>query len=422
MLQTTKVESSELEIGMYVSALDRPWLGTPFLIQGFVIESREDIDRLQKYCSYVYIDKVRSYRSMSRLTLHATPPAARKPAEERPRIPIERIFAGRKLKPYAEETPWQEEHERAEVALDSLVVDIVDVFGHVSDGGAIDVVRIKGAVSPIVESMSRNPDACMWLTRLKQHDTYSYQHALSASIWAVALGRQLGLGRLDLRSLAVGGLLMDVGKLRVNPELLKTDRALSEQEEAELRGHVESGVALLSEKGMLNQDVLDIVAHHHERYDGSGYPRGLKGDAIPPVARIAAIVDAYDALTSLRSYSPPVSPSEAIRIIYNARDQEFQAELVEAFIQAVGIYPAGTLVELSNDEVAVVVAESRTRRMLPRVLVLLDADKKPLPEPRILDLLAESEREGGSAPRIRKSLEPGAWGIDLAKVTPPGSA
>jgi HD-GYP domain-containing protein (c-di-GMP phosphodiesterase class II) len=416
MLHTVKVKASELEIGMYVSALDRPWLETPFLIQGFVIESQEDIDRVRKHCEYVHVDRIRSQRASARTQLQTLKGAPAREQRERPRVPIETIFPGRRIKPYADDTPWQEEHGRAESALESLVIDVVDMFDHVSDGGSLDIIRVKGAVSPIVESMSRNPDACMWLTRMKQHDEYTYQHALSSSIWAVALGRQVGLGRADLRSLAIGGMLMDVGKLRVNRDLLRSDSALNEAEEEALRAHVDSGVELLREKGMMNQDVLDMVAHHHERYDGSGYPRGLAGDAIPPAARIAAIVDTYDALTTNRDYAPAVSPSEAIRIIYNARDVAFQAELVEAFIQAVGVYPAGTLVELSSGEIAVVVAESRTRRMLPRVCVLTDSEQRRLPRARMLDLLKESENENAPQIRIRRSLEPGAHGIDLADV------
>jgi HD-GYP domain-containing protein (c-di-GMP phosphodiesterase class II) len=421
MLRTLKVEVSELVPGMYVSALDRPWLETPFLIQGFVLENQEHIDRVRQYCEFVYIDKVRSITSVGRSRLHSAAPDQERQVVERPRIPIERIFAGRNLKAYGEDTPWHEEHGRAELAVDSLLGDIEDILRHVSDGGTLDVVRIKKAVSPIVDSMGRNPDACMWLTRLKQHDQYTYQHALSSSIWAVALGRQIGLGRLDLRSLAMGGMLMDVGKLRVAPELLRAGHQLDEREEGELRLHVSNGLTLLTEKGMLNQDVLDMVAHHHERHDGSGYPNGLAGDRIPAVARIAGIVDTYDALTSDQPYSPAVSPSEAIRIIYNARDQEFQAELVEAFIQAVGVYPAGTLVELSSGEVGVVVAESRTRRMLPKVTVLLDADKKALPRSRLADLLQQSEQGPEHTIRIRRSLEPGAFGIDLRSVEFPGT-
>jgi HD-GYP domain-containing protein (c-di-GMP phosphodiesterase class II) len=420
MLHTLKIYTTDLDLGMYISALDRPWLDTPFLTQGFVLESQQDLDRVRKHCDYVYVDTVRSQSSLGRVkrALRTVDGASRKKRTDRPRVPIERIFAGRQLKSYQDATPWQDEHPRAEAALDTLVADIADIFDHVSDGGTLDVIRLKGSVSPIVESIGRNPDACLWLTRLKKHDEYTYQHSLSAAIWAVALGRQLGLGRLDLRSLAIGGMLMDVGKLRVDPSLLKANRTLNDQEMAELRGHVEGGVDLLHDSGIINQDVLDMVAYHHERYDGSGYPEGLSQDDIPPVARIAAIVDTYDALTSDRSYAPAVSPSEAIRVIYKARDQEFQAELVEAFIQAVGIYPAGTLVELTSGEVGVVVAEYRTRRLLPKVTLLLDADKNRLPLPRMVDLLMEAGNEEGQSLGIRKSLEPGAYGLDLAEVDP----
>jgi len=420
MLHTLKIFADDLDLGMYVSALDRPWLDTPFLTQGFVLESQEDVDKVREHCEFVYVDTIRSRKGAGVIQqkVRSIGPRARGVGKERARVPIEKIFKGRQLDPYQDDAPWQEEHAHAEVALDSLVADIGDIFDHVSDGGSLDVIRLKGSVSPIVESMGRNPDACLWLTRLKQHDVYSYQHSLSAAIWAVALGRQLGLQRLDLRSLAIGGMLMDVGKLRINPKLLQANRALTDEEISEVRGHVSSGVELIRDSGMINQDVLDMVSHHHERYDGSGYPQGLSRGSIPPVAQIAAIVDTYDALTSNRSYAPAVSPSEAIRVIYKARDKDFQAELVEAFIQAVGIYPAGTLVELSSGEVGVVVAEYRTRRLLPKITLLLDAKKNRLPRPRVVDLLIESDNEEGDGLSIRRSLEPGAYGIDLSELDP----
>jgi putative nucleotidyltransferase with HDIG domain len=417
MLHTLKIFTTDLDLGMYVSGLDRPWLETPFMTQGFVLESQDDIDRVRKHCDYVYVDTRRSRRGLTALKKHQVVTAAREQkGAGRRRVPIEKIFKGRKLKPYRDETSWHDEHPQAEVALGSLIEDISDVFDHVSDGGSLDVIRLKGSVAPIIDSMGRNPDACLWLTRLKQHDEYSYQHSLSASIWAVALGRQLGMQRLDLRSLAVGAMLMDVGKLRVPPELLQADRPLNEEELQTVREHVTNGVEIIEESGMINQDVIDMVAHHHERYDGSGYPQGLSRDEIPPFARIAGIVDSYDALTSNRSYAPAVSPSEAIRLLYKSRDHDFQAELVEAFIQAVGIYPAGTVVELSSGEVGVVVAEYRTRRLLPKVTVLLDANKRRLARPRVVDLLIETSPEGEQALSIARSLEPGAYDIDLAQV------
>ena len=166
----------------------------------------------------------------------------------------------------------------------------------------------------------------------------------------------------------------------------------------------------------MNKDVLDMVAHHHERHDGSGYPNGLSGDRIPVYARIAAIVDCYDAITSHRSYARAIPPSAAIKKLYEWRDVDFQAELVEEFIQAVGIYPAGTLVELSSGEVAVVVAEYRTRRLRPKVMVLLDANKLPVTEVKIVDLLNQQSTADGKALEITSSLEPEAYGIDMTAI------
>jgi putative nucleotidyltransferase with HDIG domain len=268
----------------------------------------------------------------------------------------------------------------------------------------------------MIDSIARNPDACIWLARMKQQDSYTYQHSVGAAIWAVALGRQLGLPRPDLRSLAIGGLLFDVGKLGVPAELLRATRKLSDEEFAEVRNHVKRGVEMIQNSGLMNRDVLDMVAHHHERHDGSGYPQGLAGDSIPIYARIAAIVDCYDAITSHRSYARAIPPSVAIKMLYEWRDLEFQAELIEEFIQAVGIYPAGTLVELSSGEVAVVVAEYRTRRLRPRVMVLLDADKQPLADLKMIDMLNQTSTEDGQPLDIVNSLEPEAYGIDMTAI------
>jgi HD-GYP domain-containing protein (c-di-GMP phosphodiesterase class II) len=286
----------------------------------------------------------------------------------------------------------------------------------VSEGEKLNVIKLRKSVEPIVDSISRNPDACLWVNRLKQHDQYTYQHALGASMWSVSLGRQVGLPRQDLRSLAMGCLLMDVGKLRIEPKLLQAERELTPDETDEVAGHVRHGLEILNECGVLNKDVIEMVAHHHERYDGSGYPHGLRGDDIPPFARIAGIVDTYDALTSNRQYAGAIAPSEAIKLLYNSRDQDFQAELVEAFIQAIGIYPAGTLVELSSGEVGVVVAEYRTRRLRPKVLLLLDANKNRMPQTRVIDLQEEGCSTGLPSVSIKKSLEPQAYGIDLTQV------
>ncbi|WP_240500216.1 HD-GYP domain-containing protein [Halioglobus japonicus] len=275
MLQTLKVSVSDLAMGMFVSGLDRPWLGTPFYTQGFLLESDDDLRQVRELCNFVYID--------TRKSRYITPKIARQGQVGRNRIPLDAIFTGRNLTPYRDANDWKDEHPRAKAALDKLVVDISDIYDQAAVRGKIDAVRIKKVASPLIDSISRNPDACLWLGRLKQHDEYSYHHSISTTIWAIALGRQLGMQRHDLRSLAVGGMLMDVGKLLVDPELLRAERTLTPEEMREVRHHVAHGVHLVKKSGIQNQDVLDMVGFHHERWDGSGYPRGLSGDNIPPL-------------------------------------------------------------------------------------------------------------------------------------------
>lgn len=418
MLNTLKIYADDLDIGMYVSGLDRPWLGTPFLTQGFCIDDQAQIDRLQEYCEYVLVDSHRSRQPggllQRKMRTDRPRPAAK--ADGRRRVPVERIFEGRTIKPYQDHSVWEEEHPRAKAALSILTADLNGIFEQVSDGGKINVIKLKKSVEPIVDSISRNPDAALWVARLKRHDSYTYQHSLGSAIWSVSLGRQLGLPKHDLRSLAMGCMLMDVGKLRVDPALLQAERELTLEEAAQMASHVDYGLEIIKDSGVINQDVIDMVAHHHERFDGSGYPNGLTQDRIPAFARIAAIVDTYDAITSKRSYAQPISPSDAIRMLYKSRDAEFQAELVEAFIQAIGIYPAGTLVELSSGEVGVVVAEYRSRRLRPKVMLLLDASKAPLPTSRIVDLQQTAPNESAASLSISKSLEPDAYGIDLTRI------
>jgi HD-GYP domain-containing protein (c-di-GMP phosphodiesterase class II) len=407
MLEIVKIFSSDLETGMYVSSLDRPWLETPFSLQGFQLESEEDVRRLQEYCQYVYIDSSKSVQD---------PTVIRRKVRNRPRKSTQQLFSNRTLKTYKDGSDWGEEYPKAQVAVQALSEGIDDIFGKLAEGGSLDMVRVKKSVEPMIDSISRNPDACIWLARMKQEDKYTYQHSLGASIWAVALGRQLGLPKSDLRSLAIGGLLFDVGKLGVEPGLLNTQQPLTDDEFQQVRNHVKLGVEMIAGSGLMNQDVIDMITYHHERHDGSGYPEGIRGDDIPVFARIAAIVDCYDAITSHRSYARAIPPSTAIKMLYEWKDIDFQGELVEEFIQAVGIYPAGTLVELSSGEVAVVVAEYRTRRLRPQVMVLLDANKQALAEIKTIDLLSQKETADGEPLDITGSLEPDAYGIDMTAI------
>lgn len=439
-----KVPVNQLKLGMFVSQLDRPWLETPFLLQGFMVDSLADIEEIKKHCDYVYVDIVKGKKpanfnpnqviqqsaigvsstgkpqptnSVSRkhpetkdkevsglLGLSRTPEAQRA---------LEQMFPHRKLKHYQDQTAVAKELESAKQVVKEFNSNLEDLVNEVRDKNAFDVERVKVAVDPMIDSIMRNPDACMWLARLKNKDSYTYKHSLGASIWAVALGRQIGLPKVDLKNLAIGAMLCDVGKLRLPDGLLNKKGRLSKGEFTMVKSHVELGIETLQNSQGVNKQILDIVAYHHERFNGKGYPKKLKGTQIPVLSRIAAIADCYDAMTSERVYAAAISPSLAVRKLYEWRGEDFQAELVEEFIQAVGLYPAGTLVELSNGMVGIVISESRIRRLRPKLLLLLDEDKNTLDEIRELDLMEVSGAHESAEPvHIVTSLGPGSYGID----------
>jgi HD-GYP domain-containing protein (c-di-GMP phosphodiesterase class II) len=425
MLEIVKVNVEDLELGMFVSGLDRSWLESPFAVQGLLIKDEEDLATLRALCKYVFIDVEKGEQREPRRPAPRVAPAhherRRQPRKgsdpiTRDRLDKAKLLPGRELTTYRDQSDWETEYPKATTAVDTLSAEVRGLYGSLARGGALDMLSIKRSVEPMIDSITRNPDACIWLARLRQLDEYTYQHSVATSIWAVAMGRQLGLPKQDLRTLAVGGLLFDVGKLQVPPDLLNSPERLEGEDLEQVRAHVHHGAAFITESGTLNNDIIAMALHHHERHDGSGYPDGLKGDNIPIFARIAGIVDCYDALTSDRSYARGQSPSSAIKYLHDARDREFQAEFVEEFIQAIGIYPAGTLVELTSGEVAVVVSEYRSRRLRPRVLLLLDGDKQPLAKPHMLDLLETTEDASGRPLEILTSLAPGAHGIDPCRL------
>lgn len=426
--KTLKIGVNDLQMGMFVSALDRPWLETPFLLQGFLIQSPDDISELRKHCTYVYIDILKGrvpskYKALR--TQHKKPAnkSARKNADKEVahiadslegydrRDYWEAVFPHRTLRTYPEVRPMEEELGTAQNVFKDLNVCVSEMMVKIEQKAVLEVKAVKDALNPMIDSVMRNPDACIWLARMKNRDSYTYKHSMAASVWAVALGRQLGLPRIDLSTLATGTLLIDIGKLQLPDGILNKPGRLSRGEFEIIKTHVDIGVSMLKDSTEATRVVLEMIATHHERHNGKGYPKKLSGTQIPIFGRIAAIADCYDAMTSDRSYAPAVSPSFAVRKLYEWRDIDFQAELVEEFIQAIGIYPAGTLVELSTGEVGIVIAENRERRLRPKILLLLDANKQPLKDSHMLNLRDVEYNEEGESLDIIASLEPGAYGI-----------
>jgi len=398
-----KIPTTNLQIGMFVSRLDRPWLETPFLFQGFRIKNQKEIAGLQEYCDQVYIEV-------------PVDPKARGLGARGGGEGAQALVPRTRLVVYQESTPVETEIAIAE-KLHARVADLVhDLIQELRAGGDIAYPAVQRIISPMVDSVVRNPDAFLWLIELKRRDAYSYYRSLHSSVLAVVLGRHIGLPKADLHYLASGVLLMDIGKTKVQEQLLNKSERLTPQEFEQVKQHVHHGVLMLKETPGVEKQVIFIVRTHHERHDGSGYPFGLNALQIPLLGRIAGIVDCYGAITTDRPYAPAMSATQAMQALYEWRDIDFQAELVEQLIQALGIYPTGTLVELSSGEVGAVIAQNRLRRLRPKIMVVLDADKRPDPHFPIIDLIHATEDKMGNPLGISRALQPGAYGIDAKEL------
>lgn len=413
-VKVDKIDTRELRVGMYVSQLDRPWIETPFPLQGFHIRSEDEVAKLRIFCKHVYIDLKLGVGPVE--TEHAV--ASRKAAKAAGHNGPVRGAVG-KYKPvrYQVTEPLKREVAQATSHHRDLTRAMVHMMGSLREGKNLNPVLARKAASVVVQSVLRNPDAMIWLARLKDKDSYSYNHGVRSSILAAVFGRHIGLPHDVLENLTAGAMLMDVGNVRLPRSLLATsEREMDEEDRQRLQAHVQHGVDILEEAGTYHDQVIGVVQYHHERFDGSGYPYGLSGTSIPLLARIAAIVDTYDAVTSPRPWAEAVSPTEAVSMLYEQRDKKFQGSLVEQFIQSIGVYPTGTLVELSNGEVGVVIAQNPSRRLRPRVMVITDAGKSKLPQPRVVDLLEVHQDESGGTLSVKGSLMPGAYGIDPGKL------
>lgn len=414
-----KLKVQELKPGMYVAELDRPWLDTPFLFQGFTIRSNDEIEELARHCQFVFIDVELGDAPAAFENAAAAPEAgtATTPAAK-PVFTMEAAVDSIKPRPgrYQDAVPMEEELVEAKQVRQRITAVVNDIMSAARSGNAIDGIALREALSPMVDSILRNPDAMTWLTQLRERQSLIYQHAINCSVWMIVFGRSLGLDRAVLESLAMIGLLFDVGKSRLPPGLITRTPPLAPEEDAALKRHVDYSVEILQRTPGISQQVVAGVWSHHEHFDGSGYPNGLRGTDIPVFGRMAGIVDWYEAAIKPYDGRPAISSIQAVERLHQMRDKKYQAEIVDQFVQAVGVYPTGTLVELNSGEVGVVIAQNRTRRLQPKIIIIMNANKEQMPTFEPVDLLIQSEHRSGEELRIVSSLETGAYGIDPAEL------
>ena len=421
--QLRKIDVDGLRIGMYVSQLDRPWLETPFLFQGFFIRSANEIEEIRRFCDYVEIDIEESDATILDSISPAAPARQAQMSESAPRRKgwlrrwITRFF-WRKNASVAEQRAPGEFYEDTVSTADELVVaksmhsgaldQVMNALAAIQRGEEISMPDLEVVTDAVVDSVLRNSTAMALLARMQEKGDYSGSHALAGSIWSLVFGRHLGLDRDSLAAVGLGGLLLDVGKTKLPEQLLNKKGELTDVERAHINTHVELGLEIIRKADKVDNRVLDMVATHHERFDGSGYPRGWKGNQIPIFGRIGGIVDSYAAMTSERPYAKAMSSYDAMREFKALSDKHFQAEMVEQFIQAIGIFPTGTLVELNTGEIGVVLKEHRSSRLQPELAVILDSGKQRKQSLEIIDL----EDQRTPTVWIERGIEPGAYNID----------
>lgn len=518
-----KIASDRITVGMFVAELDRPWLDTPFLIQGFLIDREDEVKALRKYSRYVYIDlnlshpeladviraaelqpdqeQVKDFRGFREqkagsFSVHSEqgpfpdsetnpptvfrkaarfklprigPPADPKPMHARdkterrqkdkvvrellrvdfrtpdsgnslaaikawlqglitPRPSQEAIDRARRenrqklkkilpkdvtFKRYQEPKPIAEVLPKAEKAFDRTRKALETLSRDLRNDRIPQLDQIQDAVSDMVGTMVSNPDALMWVARLREDDAQIYDHGVKVAIYLIALGRHLGFPKDELAHLGTIGLLADVGKTKVARAVLEKPGMLEASEFVEVKRHVEIGLKLLQGTMKLPEAVIQGIAQHHERLDGSGYPQGLAGNQISIYGRMAAISDSFAALVSTRPYANASSAQDALMNLYEWCGTSFHEPLVEQFVQAIGIFPVGSMVELSSGEVAIVLSHNRTRRLEPKVLIITWPDHRPLSTPLERDLGVKTQGGDGVPLRIVRGLASGAYGLQV---------
>lgn len=420
----TRIHVSDLALGMHVVRLDRPWEDTDFLLQGFVIRDPKEIHSLQAQCEFVFIE--------GRLDVTSQHPPQTKRSENRPKSSsgFFSMFkrSGKKPEPQPETIQKKAPRKRvtyinkvdvgtempfAAVKFEDAQKTAKSIMSGLRVGRALDLNNARAVVNSCVESVLRNENALLLLTKIKHQDEYTAEHCINVSILSAAFGKHLGLLEGEIRTLALCGLLHDVGKTRIPDEILNKPGALSPEEFALMREHTTHGRSILMSTSNSLSTAVDVAYNHHERMDGQGYPRGLEAQQIPYFAKIVGLVDTYDAITSNRVYDKGRASMQALDIIHKHRGTQFDKELAEAFIQMIGIYPPGSIVEMLNGEVGIVVESQPKHKLKPKVLMVRDAEHQEITPYKQLDLMTAPKDAAGDTYQIAKEVPDGSFGIVL---------
>ncbi len=396
---------SQLTLGMYIVELDRSWLDTPFMFQGFELQNQAQLRAVKNICDYVYIDTTKSKR-------HQFEPIANqnKPAH----VSASKLLNNIHNTPPLKLGTFEQEITRAETIYKQTETLVSSIMKTAAKGGSLDGWVAQKAVLECMNSVLHSPDAMLWLTQLKDKDEYTAQHSLNVCLLSIVLGRHMDLPHDSIVTLGLCGMLHDIGKMRIPLEILKKQLPLNEEEQRVMESHTLLGYELLKSGENMPTSVMETALTHHEHVDGTGYPRHLKQAAISDFTKIVAVVNAYDDMTSNRNNRNSLPHLEATQILTNLAGSHLDRHVVIKFIETLGVYPPGSVVVMTNGEVAIVVEINEHAKLRPKVIIILDEEKNPVAE-RMVDLSTLVTDKKGNPYTIKNVIRPEDWHIDTKK-------
>jgi len=435
-----KIDTANIAQGMYVAQLDCSWLTTPFIKRGFQISSEDEIGLLRKFCKHVYVDVSQSTVSetdilrahndsgsigdpFSRSQVRRVKPASGKGGLRRFFTFFQRFSASHQVEG-GTATPMRAEAPLAMEAYVAVNATMKEVLQRVKKGRPIDIELLYRTIAPMVASVERNRDAMAWLGFLRKREQGDFSYTITTAIWALIMGHEMGLTGRRLANLAVGALLLDIGNTQIPKAIGIKDGPLTDDELDIMRMHVDYGLKIIAKVPGISDEIIEMIHYHHERIDGSGYPDGLCNE-IPVYGRIAGVIDCYDAMITRRPYADQKCAYDAVCELNRLAGTKFQKEVVEQFVRAIGMFPTGSLVELNTGEVALVTGQHASRRLRPKLRVILDGDRQPLRRSKAVDLSCLPDQAGKRKARwIIGGFRAGSFDIDPQEyfLQPQGNA
>ncbi|MDO9104492.1 MAG: HD-GYP domain-containing protein [Methylovulum sp.] len=398
-----KINVKDVQVGMYIHEICGSWMDNPFWQKSFKLTKATDVESLFEYhIKEVWIDTGKGLDITSKVNSVSF-------EEEKHHVnnTLQKIAAGaNKLKP---RVTLQEELVQAKKIVANAKQSVISMFSEARMGNAIKMDQAADLVEEINQSIARNPGALLSVVRLKNASNYTYMHSIAVSGLMIALGKELGLDNALLTEVGIAGLLHDVGKIYIPDQILNKTGQLTAEEFAVMKTHPPKGWELLNISNGVNGIALDVCQHHHERVDGKGYPNQLSGDTLTTFARMGAICDVYDAITSTRCYKASWEPGEALHKMTEWRDGHFDENIFTAFVRTIGIYPSGTLVKLKSGRLAVVIEQIEGNLLKPMVKVFYSTHSMTYLLPELLDLSRSSDT-------IINREDAQHWGFNLEKI------